>query len=189
MKKYQDHTGTITKKHRGFFGQYIITIDDGSKKIPIIVGKGIYDTSNIGQSFVVGHCGKKLINIRPYTFTKDWIIWNKFIDEIVPCNIKKLNSIQKCAVICFCYDTEMNSGGHSGFFDSLDNKISKKDIESALIEIGAAAFVPNFIESYTSGMDDDYIKTDDYFYKAKPSLTDIIEKYVTSKCGDIFSHP
>lgn len=116
MKEYQDHTGTIIKKHRNFLGRYIITIDGGLEKISVIVGKGIYNTFNIGQGLIIGHCGKKLINIRPFNFSKKAIIWNKFIDEIAPCDIK----------------------------------------------------------------------TDDFFNKIKPSLTDIIEKYVLKNHEKIF---
>ena len=186
MRNYQDHTGSIIKKHRGIFGRHIITINAGSEKVSVIVGKGIYDSHHVGDGLIIGHCGKKLLNIRAFDFSEEAVIWNRFMDGIVPCDWEGFNPRQRNAVIAFGYDTEMNSEGHVDFFNSGLEAISNEAVETALFEVGAEAFIPNFIEAYTSGIDDNYIKTDDVFCHIKPPLTDILKQYVWEHREEIF---
>ena len=184
IDKYEEHCGTLIKKYRNIFGKYIFILDIGVKTIPIIVGKGIYDQTQMGSGLRVGHIGKKLINIRPHEASKDAEKWNRFIYEVCMQELSSLSDIQKAAAICFWYDAEMNSGGHSGFFDC-HSEINKDDVIYSLQFIGADAFIENFLEAVSIGIDDGYVTTDDIFYKLEPSLSDIVEKYVIEHANEI----
>ena len=186
MPNYQEHTGTIIKKHHNILGQYRFVINAGHEKIRVIVGKGIYDECKIGQWLRVGHCGKKLINIRPFQLSEEAGIWNRFIDDIVPRNLVELNGFQRHAVIAFCYEDEISSGGHSGFFNCFEGIITVFDVEQALHEIGADVFVPDFVKAYTIGAFDGYIETDSFFNHINPSLTDLLKKYIIKNSNEIF---
>ena len=145
------------QKKRSIFGQYLLTIDAGNNNITVHMGNRIYETNDIGNSLKIGHEGKKLINIRPFSLSPDTIVLDRFIGEILPLNLSTLNAIQKNAVIAFCYD-----------------------VKNALTEIGTENFVLNFLEASDHRLDNEYIKTDNIFYNITPSLTDIINKYVVN---------
>lgn len=115
------------------------------------------------------------------------ILWNRFIFEICYRKNTILSPIQKNAVISFRYDAEMNSGGHSGFFDCYPN-ISKYELIHSLNAIGAHTYSENYIEAVHNGKEDDYTKTDNVFFNINPCLTDIIEKYVLANATEIFKN-
>lgn len=186
MNNYQNHTGAIIKKRRDLLGRYICTIDSGTEKVSVIVGKAFFGFYKMGQTLIIGHCGKNLINVRPFVQSKKAILWNQFIDEIVTRDLGDMNPIQKHAAIAFCYDAEMNSGGHSGFFDCRPSNVENEDVKKALHEVGAEVFISNFIEAYTCGINDDYIKTDNVFGDIKPPLADIVMDYVLKHKEEIF---
>jgi len=110
--------------------------------------------------------------------------WNRFIDEICIKEHPTLSSVQKAAVLSFWYDAEMNSGGHSGYFDCYPD-IKPEDLIWALNEVGAKANIENFKDAVSSGANDDYIKTDEVFYSIKPPLADILMKYVEEHKDEI----
>jgi hypothetical protein len=116
--------------------------------------------------------------------------WNQFINDI--CfkttsfeDILRLNEIQKTAVLCFWYDSEMNSGGHSGYFDVYSD-VDLKELYNSLIAIGAKKFAKNLQVAIKKGIKDDYKKTDNLFYNFHPSLGDILEEYVENNKDHIF---
>ncbi len=102
--------------------------------------------------------------------------WNRFIDEICMKERSALSSCQKAAVHSFWYDSEMNSGGHSGYFDCYPG-VKADDLIWALNEVGAKAYIENFKEATSTGESDDFMKTDEAFYSIKPPLADILMKY------------
>lgn len=110
--------------------------------------------------------------------------WNRFIDEICMKEHSTLSSVQKAAVLSFWYDAEMNSGGHSGYFDCYPDT-KPEDLIWALDEVGAKAYIENFKDAISSGASDDYIKTDEVFYSIKPPLADILMKYVEEHKDEI----
>lgn len=103
--------------------------------------------------------------------------WNRFIDEICMKEHSSLSSCQKAAVLSFWYDTEMNSGGHSGYFDCY-SEVKPEDLIWALNEVGAKEYIENFRDAVSTGESDDYIKTDETFYSIEPPLANILMKYV-----------
>ena len=79
----------------------------------------------------------------------------------------------------------MNSGGHSGYFDCYPDTIPD-ELESALIEIGAADIAVNYCKAISTGECDDYIETDNAFYNFQPSLSDLIMRFVEEHKDCIF---
>ncbi len=117
-----------------------------------------------------------------YQLSEKALRWNKFIDEICNCELSILNKTQKIAVLAFWYDAEMHGGGHSGYFDCYPDTIPD-ELESALIEIGAADIAVNYRIAISTGEIDDYIETDNAFYNFQPSLTDLLMSFVEEhKC-------
>ena len=185
MKNYQEHTGAIINKHRDFLGRYILTIDAGIDKVSVITSKAVYEVNDIGKVRSIIHRRKKLKNISSIYSPEEASIWNRFIEEIVSRDLGDMNLVQKNAAIAFRYDAEMNSGGHSGFFECCPN-VSNEDVESALLGVGANIIVSNFMEACTCGIDDDYVKTDDVFYDIYPPLSEIVMDYVLKHKQIIF---
>ncbi len=112
--------------------------------------------------------------------------WNRFINEICFKDKSNLTMLQKATVLSFWYDAEMNSGGHSGYFDCYPD-IKPDELIWALGEVGGTAYIKNFKEAILNGCDDYYLKTDDVFYSIKPSLTDILMEYVVAHSKELFT--
>ena len=65
MKYYTETRGTLVKKYRNLFGQYIFVLSENGKKTKICVGKAFYESTEIGTEWTMGHMKKKLITVRP----------------------------------------------------------------------------------------------------------------------------
>lgn len=111
--------------------------------------------------------------------------WNLFIDDICNRNINELNNIQKTAVLCFWYDAEMNSGGHSGYFDCY-SMIDSEELYKALSEVGSKEIADNYKKALKEGKIDDYEETDYSYYEFNPSLQFFLEEYVEQNKDKIF---
>jgi len=185
IKKVEEHTGLITEKKRDIFRRHIFVIKSAGQNISVIVGKGLFDLHNIGDAITVGHIGKKLMNIRRSELSPEAAKWNRFIDEICGRQVEKLTAVQQNAVLPFWYDAEMNSCGHSGYFD-LYTDVNKDDLVDCLNAIGAEHIALNFVEARSANPDDEYIETDNRFYEAVPSLADILMEYVSKHSNEIF---
>lgn len=103
--------------------------------------------------------------------------WNRFIDETCAKDISSLSGIQRKAVLCFWYDTEMNSGGYSGYKDVYPDT-DADELRSALAEVGGRKFADNYWEAVMIGEDDGWVTTDSDFFMISPSLSDCIEEYI-----------
>jgi len=115
----------------------------------------------------------------------DYKLWERFIEQICPKELDKLNEVQKNAVLCFCYDREMNIGGHVCFFDQYQ-KVKNKDMIKALDEVSNRKFVTNFEEAIEKGKEDNYEKTDAVYLRQSPCLTEYLEQYVITNKEKIF---
>lgn len=70
VKGYSEIRGTLIKKKRSIFGNYCFCINDGTRTVSVIVGKGLFDWDfyHIGMKLTVGYIGyinHALVNIRP----------------------------------------------------------------------------------------------------------------------------
>lgn len=115
--------------------------------------------------------------------------WNRFIDEVCYRDIDEenpnFNKIQRNAVLCFWYDTEMQSGGHSGYFDCYPNTNSK-ELYNALTEVSTKEIADNYKKALKDGQKDEYQETDNKYYSFNPSLFDYLREYVENNLEDIF---
>ena len=183
MKEYNDFSGTIVKKSHNILFGYRFTLQSGSDTLTVSVGKGLYDIYSEGAQLIIGHIGKKLINIRPAGLSDDAMLWNSFIDTLCSVNVEELNEMndnQKNAVLSFWYDSEVNSGGHSAYFDMYPN-MKYTDVMKALDFIGASCYAETLKSAVKHKNDDyDFETEDNEFYEAKPSLSDLLMKYVVS---------
>ena len=103
--------------------------------------------------------------------------WNRFIEEICYRELTDLTPTQRDAVMCFWYDAEVNSGGHSGFFDCYPD-MDPIALESALRVISTQEIADNFRNAIATGQADDYAVVDDTFYAFSPQLADYLEAFV-----------
>ena len=103
--------------------------------------------------------------------------WNRFIDEVCYRDIDTLSEIQKNAVLCFWYDAEMNSGGHSGYFDCYPDTVPQELIH-AITAVGYREIADNYQQAINDGENDNYKETDSVYYGFSPSLCDCLEEYV-----------
>ena len=113
------------------------------------------------------------------------IRWNRFIDEVCYREITILSLVQKMAVLCFWYDAEMNSGGHSGYFDCYPDTIPE-ELYYAIIEVGNKKIADNYKKALNFGEDDGYKETDNTYYGYVPSLCDFLMEYVENNKEKIF---
>ena len=64
MQDYKETRGTLVKKYRNLFGQYVFVLSENGKKTKICVGKALFESTEIGTEWTMGHIQKKLINVR-----------------------------------------------------------------------------------------------------------------------------
>ena len=114
------------------------------------------------------------------------IRWNRFIEDVCFRDISTLSDIQKNAVLCFWYDSEMNSGGHSGYFDCYP-ETDPQDLEKALLVVGNRDMADNFRKAVEEGENDGWQETDDRYYSFVPSLCDLLEDYVERNKDEIIN--
>lgn len=117
--------------------------------------------------------------------TEKDIRWNRFIQEVCFREIASLSEIQKIAVLCFWYDTEMNSGGHTGYFDCYPDTIPH-ELVKAIMTVGYKEIAENYQKALINGENDDWVETDHTYYQFSPSLCDCLEEYVENNKERIF---
>lgn len=111
--------------------------------------------------------------------------WNYFISDICEKDLDDLNEIQRKAVLCFWYDAEMGSGGHSGYFDCYPDT-DPKELYAAIKEISNKKIADNYKKALKSGEADDYVETDNAYYEFDPDFASYLEKYVEDNKDSIF---
>lgn len=112
--------------------------------------------------------------------------WNRFADEICDREMDELSELQQKAVLCFWYDTEMNSGGHSGYFDCYPDT-DYQALYDALLLIGSKEIADNFKKALTDEEEEDgWMETDDAFYEFSPSLYECLSEFVENHKDEIF---
>lgn len=112
--------------------------------------------------------------------------WNRFIEEVCYRDIDTLSEIQKNAVLCFWYDAEMNSGGHSGYFDCYPDTVPQELID-AIIAVSYEEIADNYQKALSDGENDSYKETDRVYYNFSPSLSDCLGEYVERNKDVIFN--
>lgn len=143
----------------------------------------------IGTIFLIYSIKKfKNIYIKRDPNSKESKMWNKFIEQICTQKLKDLNEIQKNAVICFWYDCEMQSKGHSGVFDVYP--IFKKDSEivyKSIKTICNKKIADNYLDALKN-IDSDFETQDNKYYDFSPCVTEYLEEYVINNQDDIFDN-
>ncbi len=114
--------------------------------------------------------------------------WNRFIDEVT--GRDELSEIQRAAVLCFWYDAEMQSGGHSGYFDCYPETVPGELI-SAINLIGYKEIADNFQKALEEkerddGDEDGYETVDNAYYDFEPSLGELLMEFVENNKEEIF---
>lgn len=104
-------------------------------------------------------------------------IWKNFVENICTKKLKDLTDIQKNAVLCFYYDSEMSIGGHTNYFDNYQ-KVNNDSLKKSLEIVANKKYVKNFEEAIAHGKEDNYEKTDKVYKKITPCLTEYIENYL-----------
>lgn len=115
------------------------------------------------------------------------IIWNKFIEfsyRAIEYN-SSLSEIQKTAVLCFWYYSEMCSSGHSGYFDC-HSDINPQDLLKAIRAIGATRCEENFKAALQKGNADNYQETDELFYKMESEYLNLLQIYLNENISEFF---
>lgn len=110
--------------------------------------------------------------------------WNSFIYTIATKELDSLNEIQRKAVLCFWYDSEVNSGGHNSFFENY-TAFDTNELYNALKEISNEEIANNYMNALKNKNNDE--KEDYIFYRFNPSLTDYLQKYIEENKDKIFN--
>ena len=113
--------------------------------------------------------------------------WNRFINDVCGRELEELSEVQKAAVLCFWYDAEMQSGGHSGYFGSYP----ETDPEELIASINRVAYKEisdNFQRALDekardNGDENGYETVDDAYYDFEPSLFECLRQF-TEKYKD-----
>lgn len=120
--------------------------------------------------------------------------WNKFIYEVCDKEPDELSEIQRAAVLCFRYDSEMQSGGYCAFFDMYP-EITFDMLLPAIELIGHEKIADNYRKALAEkGLydEDDEADGDGYetvdfeYYDIEPSLGDLLMKFVENNKEEIF---
>ena len=112
--------------------------------------------------------------------------WNRFIEEVCNKDLDSLSKIQKKAVLCFWYDAEVNSGGHSGYFECY-SKTNPQELIEAITEVSYKAIADNFEKALSDKSDENLEEVDTTFYGFSPELCDCLMEYVEKHKDEIFS--
>lgn len=116
--------------------------------------------------------------------------WNRFIYEVCDKELDELSGIQKAAVLCFRYDSEMQSGGYCGFFDCYP-EIKPEELIAAINLIGYKEIADNYKMALAEhirdeGEEDGYETVDNAYYDFEPSLGDLLMEFVENHKEEIF---
>lgn len=112
--------------------------------------------------------------------------WNGFIEKICNQEIEILSPTQRNAVLCFWYDAEMNSGGHSGYFECYKD-INYDELIKAINIVSYKEIADNLIEALKDGKTNGWADEDNKYYEFKPSLSDCLMEYVERNRDEIFN--
>ena len=58
MQYYKETRGTLVKKYRNLFGQYVFVLSENGRKTNICVGKALFESTEIGTEWTMGHIQK-----------------------------------------------------------------------------------------------------------------------------------
>lgn len=117
--------------------------------------------------------------------TEQDIRWNRFIEEICGCDLSVLSPVQKKAVLCFWFDSEMENGGHSGHLEN-HPETNPDELENAILAIGGKEIADNYRKAITDGEEDDWEEADNAYYDFDPSLCDCLQEFVEKNKDVIF---
>jgi len=106
--------------------------------------------------------------------------WNRFVADAFSREPSSLSGRFKTAALVLYYDSEVNNGGHSAFFDCYPD-ISPCDMVSALRSVGADHYANNCEKAYCVGSLDDYVEADTVFGSYAPALIEFLMRYVLSE--------
>jgi len=93
-------------------------------------------------------------------------------------------SIKKIISAVFRYETDTQSGGHSGFFE-YNPEIELGELVTALEFVGANAYIDNLKIAWERGEFHDHFDTDKTFGTTQPRLVDILQEFVVSNANDL----
>lgn len=116
--------------------------------------------------------------------------WNRFINDVCDKELDELSEIQRAAVLCFRYDSEMQSGGYSGYFDCYP-EIKSEELIAAINLIGYREIADNYQMALAEhirddGEEDGYETVDNAYYDFEPSLGDLLMEFVENNWEEIF---
>lgn len=111
--------------------------------------------------------------------------WNRFIEEICENNdLSDLDGVRRTAWLCFWYDSEINNGGHLGFFDNY-NQIDKNELARAIAAVGSDEIAENFLAAASCEDEEKYTEYDEKYFSFSPALIDLLMNYVEKHRDEI----
>lgn len=113
--------------------------------------------------------------------------WNRFINDVCGRELEELSEVQRAAVLCFWYDAEMQSGGHSGYFDCYP-EIKSEELIASINRVAYKEIADNYQRALDEkarddGDEDGYETVDNAYYDFEPSLFDCLRQF-TEKYKD-----
>lgn len=128
------------------------------------------------------------------------LVWNKFVHLLAFSEAGELDPAQRPAHLAFCYDSEVQNGGHQQYFENCPTELVGDTI-SALVTLGAsqqAAVLKSASDRWMSkhrgkpttaaeyveeSLDMEFLDLDATYYALSPSITDLLERFLESNRG------
>lgn len=111
--------------------------------------------------------------------------WNRFVWEICERDAALLSPVQKNAVLCFWYYSEMSSGGHSAYFDS-SAKAKTTELLRAILAVANKRIAFNYLLAVSVDRITGWMLTDLLFDMFSSSFFECLAAYVERHKDDIF---
>jgi hypothetical protein len=127
--------------------------------------------------------------------------WNAFIDFLAFSTYQELNDVQRAPHLVFCYESEVQNGGHLQFFENRPEELIEPTLQ-ALRALGAQAYVEILhqaisrwrsrqrekiatVEDYVAeALDGEFDDLDRAYYDTQPPITRLLEDYLNANLSE-----
>jgi hypothetical protein len=128
-------------------------------------------------------------------------VWNAFVDLLACSTYEELNAVQRVPHLAFCYESEVQNGGHLQFFENHPPEIVGPTI-AALRVLDTESFIPILVEAVyrwrsqerekletvedfvSAGLTREFEDLDLAYYDVQPTMIQLLTNYLNLKQDD-----
>ncbi len=130
-----------------------------------------------------------------------YVLWNTFVRLLGTAALEQFADNQRPAHLAFCYDAEVQNGGHQQFFENRPPNLLDETIRS-LDGMGASSQAsilrraaerrqtkarkrPRTVEEYAAdSMKMEFSDLDEAYYSTSPTVTELLERLLNKQADD-----